>query len=463
MEAALRLPAPSPGSALLLALHRDAVSCIFDFLSLAGVAALLASCHHWPARDVELANDRNPRRRPRAAVRLAQWVPGHPVWDGTSPLRHLLTAVDVHATLPSSLAQLRIALPHLRELRINIPMVPPEHLEWSLPLRLQVLDVYWQGGPDVTAALNAVAAALSHLERLTSLRLISNRNSVDCESLLDAVRAHPSITHLELRPLTLPMLTFLTRLPHTLRLHHLALPYMLPIDHECGAALAKIPSLTILESSSFCDLSCLASLRAMTQLRIRFWPDNEEDPIWEQSDADAESSLFLEHLPRLAALRRLTIQLPARLNCLRKSFVGEILFNAIHRSSFHLVELDLCDWLVKAPRLFSLLRLPALVTLQTFRHRFTVEYEGDDDTFQQLSIEGAIEATPAHPLCLPHLTELQLEHPWMTETELVALLLCTPSLTDIRLDCPRAPDIGRVSGSAALARTLARTLKTVER
>jgi hypothetical protein len=157
---------------------------------------------------------------------------------------------------------------------------------------------------------------------------------------------------------------------------------------------------------------------------------------------------------------------------LRKTFVGEVLFRAIHCSRFHLLELDLCDWLLKAPLLASLFRLPALATLQSFRHRFTRpegEFPDERQTYkddaasiqQQLSFEWCIGATQAHSLSLPHLTELQLEHPWMTVAELVALLLGMPSLADLRLDCPRTPDIGRVSdsGSAALARTL-RILQT---
>lgn len=453
-----------PRSALLLALHRDAVSCILDFLPLSDIAALLSSCRRWPARDAELANIPHPRKRSPAAVRVMDWKPGHPLWDCRSPLRHLVAAVSVGATVPSALAQLRIDLPYLRELHFISSRVV-ERLEWSLPLRLEVLDVEWRVD-GVMEAVNGVTASLPHLMNLTTLRLISYRPFSDCEPLLDAVRVHPSITQLEMRPFTDSMLQYLARLPHTLRLCHLRLPYDFSIYDVRGAALAKIPSLTILDSVSFWDLSCLSSLPALTKLRVHFVSDSEEDPFWdEQAEADIQSSLFLEHLPQLAELRRFAMQLPARVNCLRKSFVGEILFHAIHRSNFHLVELDLCDWLLKSPLLFSLLRLPALATLQTFRHRFTSDYfEDDDGSLQQLSTEddAAIMAMHSHPLSLPHLTALQVTHPRMTKVEFSALLMGMPSLTDLRLDSqfPWLIDrrdyigIGCVTSNPAFARTL---------
>jgi hypothetical protein len=154
------------------------------------------------------------------------------------------------------------------------------------------VDVYWQGGPDVTEALNGVALSLPHLECLTSLRLTSKRISVDYAALVDAVRVHSSITHLELLPFTDLLLSSLTRLPSLMRLHCLVLPYHFTLWDVRGAALAQLPTLTTLDSCAFDDLSCLASLRALTKLRIGFAPDSEEEPIWEQSDADLQSSLF---------------------------------------------------------------------------------------------------------------------------------------------------------------------------
>jgi hypothetical protein len=426
----------------LLVLHRDALACIFDFLPLVDIAALLCSCPRWPARDSELVNNHR-RNRSRSVVR--SWKPDHPLWDCRTPLRHLVTAVDLVIavpTLPSALAQLRLTFPYLRELYLVFSMVRPPRLEWLLPLRLEVLDVEWHVD-DVTQAVIGITSSLPHLFCLTSLRLISYSpfSFSECNLLLDAIRVHQSITQLELRPFNTAMLLHLTRIPHSMHLHRLALPHTLSIGDACSVALAHIPSLKALQSANFIDLSCLSSLRALTELRIRFVPDSEDDSFWdEQSDADAQSSLFLEHLPKLAGLKRLTMQLPSRMNWLRKSFVGEILFHAIHRSNFHLVELDVCDWLLKFPLLAALLRLPGLSALQTFRHRFTAEYREDEDRcFEQIfgQRDVTIESMQADPLFLPHLTELQLWHPWLTEAEVSALLIGMSSLTDLRLDCPR--------------------------
>jgi hypothetical protein len=450
----------------LLSLHRDALRCILDFLSLTDVAALLTSCRQWPALNAELANDQHPSRQSRADVRLVLWEPGHPVWDGTSSLRNLLTAVKiVHVTLPSTIVHLRIVLPFLRELHIIFPRLLPDDLEWSLPPRLELLDVEWLGIPLDAAnkSLYDVAAALGHLVHLTSLRVVSNP-FVECHPLLDAVRMHPRITHLEMEPFSHSMLDYLTREPHDMRLQCLPLPDNLSI---CENTLARLPSLTTFQSSRILDLTFIASLPALTELRICFVPDTEEDPIWEPSQVDKQRSLFLEHLPRLSELRILALQLPIHRSegPLRKAFAGDVLFRAIHSASFHLLQLDLCDWLLKAPLLASLLRLPALASLKSFRHRFTRDpgdfpdegptYDDDDDDAslqQQRWFKWCIQATQAHQLSLTHLTELQMEHPSMTTAELIAVLLGMPSLTSIRLSCPhtRARD-GHLLGVAALS------------
>lgn len=85
--------------ASLLRLHRDALGCLFDFLLLSDLAVLLSCCHHWQARDMELAGYPH-RRRPQATARVMDWKPGHPLWHSRSPLRHLITSVAVGATVP---------------------------------------------------------------------------------------------------------------------------------------------------------------------------------------------------------------------------------------------------------------------------------------------------------------------------------------------------------------------------
>ena len=167
-----RLFAAGPGASIAQRCYRDALHCIFAFLSLKQILPAAHSCRTWYAAVVS-EKGRKLTFQPRSSLHMEQLY-ASPLRKHVSMLNHLQFAPN-----NPTLRQLQQSMPHLHSLQIILrdDVLRPHVKTYVSRLRF-VRETFPSG--------------------LRSLRMYMPSSAITCQLMLDALLAAPSLTELDL-------------------------------------------------------------------------------------------------------------------------------------------------------------------------------------------------------------------------------------------------------------------------